>query len=282
MQSELLHSAISNNLSISRMQSQIASSDKLRELISKLNQAEKQNSKLEITIKSKETELNELQSRIQMTTNENYETQKRLKSLKKSTYQLQQQLIESEQRYQDEIAQLRAQSNLQSRDSKDELESIDKELKERKEEQQLIDDFENVAQKYADLELQKQQEKLNSAQNIIQHLNELLQKSEKKTLKLNHIKDTMENELNNLKIKKQQNETSISTSKVIDNDKEIHLRNLIKETQEKLKLATLKIEVQSEQIKNKQKEINMLQDEIGIYKSRIIEIQNQFLRKNKP
>ena len=84
-------------------------------------------------------------------------------------------------------------------------------------------------------------------------------------------------ELETLRMKKRQAETTFSTSRVVSADREQKMMQMLRESQEQLKSAQLRLDTQASQIQSKQQEIAMLQQDIAIEKTSIREAQNKFL-----
>lgn len=277
MRSQVLRSMENKYVSVSKSIIQMSSGDRLKQLTEEIKRTERKNASLESEISVKTSQLSELQMSLRNATADGIEAAKRLKELKESTEALQNSLNSTEQKYQEEITQLRAQMSLQSKEANDELSRIDSELRKQAAERKAAYAFQDDAQLAAVAELQQQQEKLQQAQKIVKSLEDLLVSSQAKSEKLRNVKQTMIAELETLRMKKRQAETTFSTSRVVSADREQKMMQMLRESQEQLKSAQLRLDTQASQIQSKQQEIAMLQQDIAIEKTSIREAQNKFL-----
>lgn len=277
MRSQVLRSMENKYVSVSKSIIQMSSGDRLKQLTEEIKRTERKNASLESEISVKTSQLSELQMSLRNATADGIEAAKRLKELKESTEALQNSLNSTEQKYQEEITQLRAQMSLQSKEANDELSRIDSELRKQAAERKAAYAFQDDAQLAAVAELQQQQEKLQQAQKIVKSLEDLLVSSQAKSEKLRNVKQTMIAELETLRMKKRQAETTFSTSRVVSADREQKMMQMLRESQEQLKSAQLRLDTQASQIQSKQQEIAMLQQNIAIEKTSIREAQNKFL-----
>ena len=282
MRSQVLRSMENKYVSVSKSIIQMSSGDRLKQLTEEIKRTERKNASLESEISVKTSQLSELQMSLRNATADGIEAAKRLKELKESTEALQNSLNSTEQKYQEEITQLRAQMSLQSKEANDELSRIDSELRKQAAERKAAYAFQDDAQLAAVAELQQQQEKLQQAQKIVKSLEDLLVSSQAKSEKLRNVKQTMIAELETLRMKKRQAETTFSTSRVVSADREQKMMQMLRESQEQLKSAQLRLDTQASQIQSKQQEIAMLQQDIAIEKTSIREAQNKFLSSMAP
>ena len=277
MRSQVLRAMENKYVSVSKSIIQMSNGDRLKQLTEEIKKTERKNASLESEISVKTSQLSELQMSLRNATADGIEAAKRLKELKESTEALQSSLNSTEQKYQEEITQLRAQMSLQSKEANDELSRIDTELRKQAAERKAAYAFQDDAQLAAVAELQQQQEKLQQAQKIVKSLEDLLVTSQAKSEKLRNVRQTMIAELETLRMKKRQAETTFSTSRVVSADREQKMLQMLRESQEQLKSAQLRLDTQASQIQSKQQEIAMLQQDIAIEKTSIREAQNKFL-----
>ena len=277
MKAGLLRSMENKYISVSKSIRQLSTGEKLRQLTEEIKKTERKNASLEADISVKTSQISELQMSLRNATTDGIEAAKRLKDIKESTEKLQNSLASTEQKYQDEVTQLRAQMSLQSKEANEELSRIENELKKQAAERKAAYAFQDDAQLAAVSELQQHQDKLQAAQKVVKSLEDLLVASQSKSEKLKNAKQAMLAELETLKMKRRQMETTFSTSKVVNNDREQKMMLMLRESQEQLKSAQLRLDTQASQIQSKQHEIAMLQQDIAIAKSSIREAQNKFL-----
>lgn len=277
MRSQMLNAMENKYVSLSKSIISMTSGDRLRQLTEQIKKTEQQNASLEADISLKTSQLSELQMSLRNTTTDGIEATKRLKELKESTEALQNSLAATEQKYQEEITQLRAQISLQSQHSNDELMRIDNELRKQAAERKAAYAFQDDAQLAAVTELQQQQEKFAAAKKLVKNFEDLLVASKAKTEKLKNAKQTMLAELETLRMKRRQMESTFSTSRVAHADREQKMMTMLHECQEEIKSAQLTLDTQASQIESKQHEIMMLEQDIAIAKASMTEAQNNFI-----
>ena len=92
----------------------------------------------------------------------------------------------------------------------------------------------------------------------------------------------MSEELNALRMKRRQLESTISTDGIMGNDREMKMRKMLQEAKAQLEASNIRIDGQSGQIRSKQKEIELLEQEIAAEKRQMRSVQDRFLRSVSP
>ena len=262
--------------------SQIKTGDRLRELVDELRRSEARNAELETQIEMKGVELSDLQMELRNAIAEGHDAAKRLKEVQTATAELQKSFAATEQNYQDEIASLRARLSLENVDQSERLEQMEEALRRQTAERRAAYAFADDAQLSAMKEIEEQEERLASAQNVVKSLQELLETSQERATELERTRQTMSEELNALRMKRRQLESTISTDGIMGNDREMKMRKMLQEAKAQLEASNIRIDGQSGQIRSKQKEIELLEQEIAAEKRQMRSVQDRFLRSVSP
>lgn len=261
----------------SRDASQVQPSNRIRELIAELDRTTKDNIDLQNEIDIKTERLKELQSQLQDLTDEDKEAEKRLQQVQTQTIQIQASLVETERKYQEEVASLRTQLSLVEAGNNEELERIKQEVDQQNADRMAASAFVDAAMASAQAEFEAQSEKLKSAENIVKNFQELLQSAKDRASKLEQSRQKMTNELESLKIRRKHLEVSKASSMNLAQEKEDRIKERLKKAQEDLNIAMNKVEVQNEQIQSQRDEIRMLQDQIQQTKDQTEQLRMKFI-----
>lgn len=262
--------------------SQITSGDRLRNLIDELKRSEARNTELETQIEMKGVEVSDLQLALRNAVAEGHEASKKLKELQKATADLQKTFAVAEQEYQEEIASLRARLSLESSEQEAELARVEEAVRRQTAERRAAYAFADDAQMTAMKEVQEREERLASAQKVVKSLQELLETSRDRGSELERTRQAMAEELNALRMKKRQLESTISTDGIMANDRMMKMRKMVQEAKAQLESSSIRIDGQSGQIRSKQKEIELLEQEIAAEKRQMRTVQDRFLKNVSP
>ena len=262
--------------------SQITSGDRLRELVAELRRSEARNAELETQIEMKGVELSDLQLELRNAIAEGHDATKRLKELQAATAELQRTFSVTEQGYQEEIASLRARLSLENSEQDEKLARMEEAVRRQTAERKAAYAFADDAQMTAMKEVEVQEEKLASAQKVVKSLQELLETSQERGGELERTRQAMAEELNSLRMKRRQLESTISTDGIMGNDREMKMRKMLQEAKAQLEASNIRIDGQSGQIRSKQKEIELLEQEIAAEKRQTKTVQERFLRNVSP
>ena len=262
--------------------SQIKTGDRLRELVDELRRSEARNADLETQIEMKGVELSDLQMELRNAIQEGHDAEKRLRELQTATAELQKTFSVTEQEYQDEIAALRARLSLESSEQGERLSQMEEALRRQSAERKAAYAFADDAQMSAMKEIEDQEERLASAQKVVKSLQELLESSRERGTELERTRETMAEEVNALRMKRRQLESTISTDSIMANDREMKMRKMLQEAKAQLEASNIRIDGQSGQIRSKQREIELLEQEIAAEKRQMRSVQDKFLRNVSP
>jgi chromosome segregation ATPase len=265
-----------------RSYSQISQGDRLRDLVEELERSEQRNLGLENEIAAKHRELTDLQSNLRRVVVDVHETSKRLKEIRESTDELQRSFAATERRYQEEIASLRAQLSLDGSDDSRELETIDAAVRTQHADRRADYAFADDAQIAALQEIEQHEEKLRTAEKVVKSLEEMLGQSQARQNQLAKTRAALADEVATLRIRKGQLEQRLATNEILGTNREAKIKKMLQEAKAQLEAANVRIDGQAEQIKSKQKEIELLEQDIDAQKKGIHSVQSRFLQNVSP
>ncbi|EAY09759.1 hypothetical protein TVAG_414100 [Trichomonas vaginalis G3] len=261
----------------SRDASQVQPNNRIKELIAELDRTTKENIDLQNEIDVKTERLKELQSQLQDITDDDREAEKRLQQVQSQTDSIQASLVETERKYQEEIATLRTQLSLVKAGNNEELERIKQEVDQQNADRMAASAFVDAAMASAQAEFEEQSEKLKAAENIVKNFQELLQAAKDRADKLEQSRKKMAADLESLKIRKKHLEVSKASSLNLAQEKEDRIKERLSKAKEDLTIAMNKVEVQNEQIQSQRDEIRMLQDQIQKTKAQTEQLRMKFI-----
>jgi predicted nucleic acid-binding Zn-ribbon protein len=262
--------------------SQLSHGDRLRDLLAELQGSERRNTALETDIQSKSRELADCQANLRRVIVDVHDTAKRLKQVRESTAEVQRSFAATEQRYQEEIVALRAELSLEGGEESRELEAIDAAVRAQQSDRRADYAFADDAQVSALQEIEQQEERLRTAEKVVKSLEEMLHQSQGRQAQLAKTRTALADEVAGLRMKKGQLESRLATNEILGANREGKLRKLLQEAQAQLAAANVRIDGQSEQIKSKQREIELLQEDIRVQQKGIVSAQNRFLQAVSP
>jgi predicted nucleic acid-binding Zn-ribbon protein len=254
----------------------------LRDLEKELRQSEQRNASLEGAIAAKGRELGELQTRLRRLVSEAHDTARQLRDVRQATAELQRSSAETEHAYQAEIAALRAELSLEGSEEARELEAIDAAVRAQQSDRRSDYAFADDAQLSAVQEIKQQEERLKTAEKVVKSLEEMVEQAQARQGQLAKTRDALADEVATLRGRKSQLESRLATNEILGANREGKLRKLLQEAKAQLEAANVRIDGQGEQIKSKQREIELLQEDIRVQEKSIAAAQSRFMKNVSP